>query len=331
MAAYKKEGSVKIPKGTWLAGRYEIRDVLGKGGFSTTYRAYDHQKERDVSVKKFIAHYLDDPDSRALSDEDVRKGLRHLRNEEEFLTFLAGTPGVLKLYDSFEENGTFFLVKEYLEGRTLEEYLKSIGGKMPWQSGVSCLYAALETLRPIHEKGVVHADISPINLFLCSDGSLRIIDWGTALRVGEPNHNDGFSRGQVFNLYYSAPEQLRINGILDPRTDLFGLCATAYHCVTGDFPRNVKERRERDEIVPLQAHDENIPPFLSDILEKGLSLDPDARYQSAGELIQCLDQHFVYDPAGGDVLHRVTWKEEPADDADKKRGFLHRLFGRQKS
>lgn len=316
---------MKIPKGTVLDNRYEIESVLGKGGFSTTYRAYDHKENREVSLKKFIAHYLDDPDEHTRSESDVRKGLRHLRNEEEFLTLLAGTPGVLKYYGSFEENGTFFLIKEYLEGQTLEEYLTSIGGKMPWLCGASCLYSTLEILNRIHAKGVVHADISPINLFLCSDGSMRIIDWGTALKVGAPNHNDGFSRGQVFNLSYSAPEQLKINGILDARTDQFGLAASIYHCVTGDHVRNARERQERDEIVPLQAHDDTIPPFFSEILEKALALNPDERYQGDEEFLGILKKHFSENP-DGDVLHRLKWKDAPAGQSRRKGGFWRRFL-----
>lgn len=316
---------MKIPAGTVLDGRYEIQNVLGKGGFSTTYRAYDHKENREVSLKKFIAHYLDDPDGRTQSDADVRKGLRHLRNEEEFLTLLAGTPGVLKYYGSFEENGTYFLVKEYLDGQTLEEYLAKTGGKIPWLCGASILYSALEIMQRIHEKKVVHADISPINIFLCSDGTLRIIDWGTALKEGAPNHNDGFSRGQVFNLSYSAPEQLRINGILDARTDQFGLAASIYHCVTGDHVRNAKERQELDEIVPLQAHDETIPPFFSELLEKALALNPDGRYQGDGEFLEIMRAHFVVKPEG-DALHHLEWKDGPSEKGGRKKGFLKWFF-----
>lgn len=316
---------MKIPAGTVLDGRYEIQNVLGKGGFSTTYRAYDHEEGREVSLKKFIAHYLKDPDERTWSDADVRKGLRHLRNEEEFLTLLSGTPGVLKYYGSFEENGVYFLVKEYLEGQTLEEYLSENGGKMPWLCGASILYSALGILKCVHKRKVVHADISPINLFLCLDGTLRIIDWGTALKEGAPNHNDGFSRGQVFNLSYSAPEQLRINGILDARTDQFGLAASIYHCVTGDHVRNAKERQERNEIVPLQAHDETIPPFFSELLEKALALDPDERYQSDGEFLEALEEHFAMNP-DRDALHCLAWKDEPLERGRHKKGFLSWFF-----
>ena len=185
-----------------LQGRYRVRSILGIGGFSTIYLAVDEATGAEVSIKEFTAEHMDGlatvlrvnaydiasrsepqpvPDPSDLSGEEkLSRGLMQVRREAQMLDLFSGVPGVPGCLDTFQENNTFYLVKEYLEGMTCKEYMDRFRGRMPFTLALYIMKGTLEILQSIHSRGYIHCDISPINSFLCRDGGVYLIDWGNA-------------------------------------------------------------------------------------------------------------------------------------------------------
>lgn len=297
-----------------LQNRYRLRTVLGTGGFSTIYLAVDEVTGQEVSIKEFTAEHMDGlatalrvnaydiasrsdpqpvPDPSSLPEEEkLSRGLMQVRREAEMLERFSDVPGVPGVIGTFQENNTFYLVKEYLEGMTCKEYMDRFRGRMPFTLALYIMKGTLEILQKVHERGYIHCDISPINSFLCRDGGVYLIDWGNAVDLGG-SMEDHVVR-QAVNVRYSAPEQQISGRTLTPATDIYCLCATIYEAVCGDPPRQCIERLRGEPLVPPTIHVSDLPLFLSNMLTRGLSVDPADRPQSTAELLEIINKEVVF-------------------------------------
>lgn len=297
-----------------LHNRYRLGTVLGTGGFSTIYLAVDESTGREVSIKEFTAEHMDGlstvlrvnaydiasrsepqpvPDLAALSGEEkLSRGLMQVRREAEMLELLDDVPGVPGLIETFQENDTFYLVKEYLEGMTGREYMDRFRGRLPFTLALYIMKGTLEILQKTHEKGYIHCDVSPINSFLCRDGGVYLIDWGNAADLSG-SMEDHIVR-QAVNVRYCAPEQQISGRALTPATDIYCLCATIYDAICGEPPRQCVERLRGEPLVPPSVHVSDLPAFVSDMLTRGLSLDPAGRPQSSAELLAVIDREISF-------------------------------------
>ena len=304
-----------------LQNRYRLKTVLGTGGFSTIYLAEDMTTGQEVSIKEFTADHMDGlatvlrvnaydiasrsepqpvPDLSAISGEEkLSRGLQQIRREAEILELFSDVPGVPGVVGTFPENNTFYLVKEYLEGMTCKDYMDRFRGRLPFTLALYIMKGTLEILGKIHERGYIHCDVSPINSFLCKDGGVYLIDWGNAADLSG-SMEDHVVR-QAVNVRYSAPEQQISGRRLTPATDIYCLCATIYDAVCGEPPRQCIERLRGASLVPPSVHVSDLPLFVSDMLTKGLSLDPAERPQSAADLLAIIDREVVFSvsPVGG--------------------------------
>ena len=297
-----------------LQNRYRLRTVLGTGGFSTIYLAIDETTGKEVSVKEFTAEHMDGlatvlrnnaydiasqsepqpvPDPSSISGEEkLSRGLMQIRREAQMLDFLKDVHGVPGHIETFQENNTFYLVKEYLEGMTCREYMDRFRGRLPFTLALYIMKGTLEILKGTHARGYIHCDVSPINSFLCRDGGVYLIDWGNAADL-HGSMEDHVVR-QAVNVRYAAPEQQISGRQLTPATDLYCLCATIYDAICGEPPRQCVERLRGESLVPPSIHVSDLPPFATDILMKGLSLDPAERQQSAQEILDVIDREVVF-------------------------------------
>ena len=297
-----------------LQNRYRLRTVLGTGGFSTIYLAVDEVTGQEVSIKEFTAEHMDGlatalrvnaydiasrsdpqpvPDPSSLPEEEkLSRGLMQVRREAEMLERFSDVPGVPGVIGTFQENNTFYLVKEYLEGMTCKEYMDRFRGRMPFTLALYIMKGTLEILQKVHEQGYIHCDISPINSFLCRDGGVYLIDWGNAVDLGG-SMEDHVVR-QAVNVRYSAPEQQISGRTLTPATEIYCLCATIYEAVCGDPPRQCIERLRGEPLVPPTIHVSDLPLFLSNMLTRGLSVDPADRPQSTAELLEIINKEVVF-------------------------------------
>ena len=313
-----------------LQNRYRIRQVLGTGGFSTIYLAKDETTGKEVAIKEFTAEHMDglstvlrvnaydiasrsepqpaeDP-SELSGEEKLSRGLMQIRREAFILEQLAGTGGVPYPIGTFEENSTIYLVREYLEGMTCQDYVDRFRGRMPFALALYIMRGTLEILKKTHELGYIHCDVSPINSFLRSDGSVCLIDWGNAADLAG-SMEDHVVR-QAVNERYASPEQHLSGHRLTAATDLYCLCATIYDAVSGEPPRQAVERLRGEPLVPLNIHVSDLPSFVTDLIMSGLRLDPEERPQSAAEMIAAIDEEITFSvsPVAGTDNVAVTAK-----------------------
>lgn len=277
----------QLQPGTLLDERYRIDAVLGQGGFGITYAAENTRIGMKVAVKELFwrGHSvraegaspevaLENAADAPVFEEQKQRFLREARTIRDF----SGQPGVVGILDYFEANGTAYIVMEYVEGQTLAA--RAAAGPMPCEDLLRRFLPIIDTLTAIHCAGVIHRDISPENIMVQPDGSLKLIDFGAARQYrGEGGHYSAISRDS-----YSPGEQYDKNGRQGPWTDVYALCATIYACVCGAPPQGAVQRMFLDELKAPSEMGVNILPAYESILMKGLQLRPEKRWQDMDAL-----------------------------------------------
>ncbi len=263
-----------------LLGHYRVIDKLGEGGMGVVYRAHDDRLDRDVALKVLPPG--------TLRDEGAR---RRFRKEALTLSKL-NHPNIATIFDFDTDDGTDFLVMEYVPGATLNDSLAA--GSLP-QDEIARLGAQMaEGLAAAHQQGVIHRDLKPANLRMTADGRLKILDFGLA-RLTEPSTkamteslSDAYSGAGT--LPYMAPEQLR-GETGDHRTDIYSSGVVLYEMSTGRRPFDGKlPTLVTDAILhqtprPPSSLNRKLSAGLESIILKTLEKRPDRRYQSAKELL----------------------------------------------
>lgn len=267
--------------GTVLAGRYRTGKVLGQGGFALTYLALDQSLEIRLCVKEYFPANLalrQDDGSVRIKDPDgaeaFNEGRTRFLHEARILARFEGHPGIVPVRDVFEERGTVYIITGYLEGLTLKQFLREQGGKIPFDRALSLFMPVMDSLRAVHKAGVIHRDVSPENIFLTTEGQVKLLDFGSALAL------DGADRGftVVVKPGYAPAEQYEEGGDQGPWTDVYGLAASLYRSLTGLLPPTGPERvagkalKTPSELgVPLSSSQEAV-------LLKALAEAPQDRY-----------------------------------------------------
>ena len=277
--------------GTILDGHYRILSVLGQGGFGITYAAENVRLEMKVAIKELFWRdhslrssdappevVLARPSDGPLFEAQKQRFLKEAKTLMEF----AGTPGVVRVLDYFEANGTAYIVMEYIEGVTLASAIAH--DPPPAESVVRSLLPLIDVLGEIHAAGVIHRDISPDNIIVQPGGSLKLIDFGAARSYAETaGPYTAISRS-----CYSPSEQYDANGNQGPWTDVYSICATLYTCVAGTPPQSAVQRLFLDELAAPSSLGIDVDPALESVIMKGLSLGIEQRWQSMAELSAAL-------------------------------------------
>jgi serine/threonine protein kinase len=279
-----------LPAGTRV-DNYRIVSTLASGGFSTVYLAHD-DKEAPVVIKEYLPSSLavrtDGSVTPKVAAADVaryRYGLKCFFEEGRALARLAH-PNVVRVLNFFRANETVYLVMRYERGRPLQLHIQSRLG-MPDEVWVRSTFAELlNGLREVHRNKLLHLDIKPANVFLRTDGSPLLIDFGAARQTltGEveklaPTYTPGFA----------APEQYARKGELGPWTDIYSIGATLYACLAGAAPQPAHLRLKKDELVPARKRwADQYSRVLLDIIDWCLRLDHLERPQSVLALQKAL-------------------------------------------
>ncbi|MGH8134988.1 MAG: protein kinase domain-containing protein, partial [Steroidobacteraceae bacterium] len=268
-----------LEAGTRL-GHYEVVGVLGSGGMGEVYRARDLVLEREVALKRLPASVRSD-----------RRRLAHFASEGRAAAKLSH-PNVMAVYELAESGDETFIVAELLEGRTLRECLAA--GPLPWRKAVEYAIQICAGLGAAHERGIIHCDLKPENVFITGQDRIKILDFGLARLaegaglVGLPPttvtvHSSAALRG---TFGYMAPEQVR--GVpCDSRADLFALGAVLYEMLAGtrafggNTPAESLGAILKDEPPPLPA---SVPSVLARVVARCLEKEPAARFRSAHDL-----------------------------------------------
>ena len=245
------EEAVHMDPGTILYDRYIVGRVLGYGGFGVTYIGWDGRLEQKVAIKEYLPGEFSTrmPGRSQITvfngdkSEQFHDGLRKFVEEAKRLAKFQNEPGIVKIFDSFEENETAYIVMEYLDGETLTSYLKR-NKTIPGDQAVEMLTPLMESLQVVHEEGLLHRDIAPDNVFLTKDGQVKLIDFG-ASRYATTSHSRSLT--VIIKPGYSPEEQYRSRGDQGPYTDVYALAATLYKMMTGKTAPDAMERRAKYE------------------------------------------------------------------------------------
>lgn len=286
-----------LAPGEILNHKYIVGTAIDSGGFGIIYRAWDAQMEQVVAIKEYFPNGVV---SRVPGQNDVivysgknrevfRKGvdrfLVEARNMAEF-----SQPDIVALYDYFEENNTAYIVMEYLDGVSFKEYLKERGGQIPSEEVVDITLHVLAALEEVHSHHIIHRDISPDNIFLCSNHRVKVIDFGAA-RFSSGEESSNFST--IVKPGYAPAEQYRTKSRQGPFTDLYALGACMYQAATGEKPQESLARAMHDDLRPPKELNPEVPEYLSDIIMKAMAMDEDERFQSSEEFMKALKGHQI--------------------------------------
>lgn len=325
-----------LPNGTVLQnGRYTIAAAIGEGGFGITYIAEDHVLQNHVAIKELFPSGLvyrggNHVDVCPLGNEqqqEFERGKRFLKQEAAILAKYQQLPCIVDVLAFFTENQTAYLVMEYLEGETLQRHLQTVD-RIPASWLAEKLEPLMDDLEKLHAAGLTHGDISPDNIILTKDGRLMLIDFGSAVRF---SHLDG---AVAMKLPYTSPEAYA-PGRQQPEADVYALCATFYHCVTGRKPLSAAERAHTGMKWPSQL-DASISRGVDHFLKRGMALRVTRRYHSMGALkrAMCRDvyrriQWYFYAVSAAAlllaaaviILPKINWHSNASEDPSPKPGI----------
>ena len=281
--------SNQLPAGTLISGRYEIQKVLGVGGFSIVYKAYDKKLETDVAVKELYPPSLA---FRKSGEERViingRKSdfdylLDRFVLEARTMAKYNSDPNIVNIFDCILENNTAYIIMEYLDGQNLEDYTRSKPhGKLQLDEAISIIGNVLDGLDRVHKKGIVHRDIKPKNIVLTKKGEVKIIDFGAArFYATEEEVVNNFTK--VLTPGFAPPEQYQKDKKQGSFTDVYASAATFYYMLTGEVPEISVDRKLSDNLKPLSEMLPGIPSYVDNAVRRAMVLNSDLRIQNASD------------------------------------------------
>lgn len=290
----KTEYTHTLRPGTILEERYRIERVIGEGGFGITYEAVNEKIEMTVAIKEFYCRDYtrrnveesNDIEITAATEENFEKVKKRFLQEAKILSGFNHESSIVKILDYFEENGTAYIVMDYLYGTPLDQYIKE-HGTMLWREALQKFRPLVETLERVHNRGVIHRDISPSNIMVLENGSFCLLDFGSAK---DRFREEGEKVSTVFSKQgYTPIEQYAGNKQLGAWTDVYALTAVLYECLTGTHPPDSLQRTIYDEYETLREQDIEVPPELDVLLQKGLAVRADERYANMGDLLHVMN------------------------------------------
>ena len=308
-----------LPLQTILAGKYLVGKVLGQGGFGITYIGWDIALERKVAIKEYYpsGQVSRSPGTRSLTwytteaaEQARQDGMQMFLKEARKMSKVDGIPGIVRVLDLFQENGTAYIVMEFIEGVTLKAKLQQTG-PLPWEQVRELFLSAIQTMAQVHKAGLVHRDLSPDNIMLLPDGSVKILDLGAAKDL---SINSGASSMQVAKSGFSPLEQYTQRGGSGPWTDVYAMAATIYYTLTGKLPPNAIDRLDRDTLSWENSALLNLPPQALKALQKAMAVQAQNRTQSMDVLRQGLMERKLDGSAAGG--------NQPAEKAKGKRKWI---------
>lgn len=301
-----KEAYYLLP-GTVLNQKYLIGRVLGYGGFGVTYIGWDIVLRRKVAVKEYLpsdfatrsygAKHLTVFSGEA--EEQFRAGLESFIYEARRLAKFNAVPEIVDIYDCFEENGSGYIVMEYLKGVTVKEILQ-VKKRIPVARARLIVLSVLRGLSKVHKEGIIHRDIAPDNIFITEKGEVRILDFGAA-RYATTVQSKSLS--VILKPGYAPEEQYRSRGSQGPWTDVYALGATFYRMITGVRPQESIRRLAQDRLQTPTELGISIEPNIENAIMNSLNVQKEYRIQDAEAFFRAL--------SGKEDVERMIEKKKP--------------------
>lgn len=280
-----------LQPGYLLDGRWLIGKEIGRGGYGITYIAFDTRLSAVRCIKEYFPSACERngdmtpkilPEGKADFDRNAERFLKEARimnlMSENHVRHMA------TVHDVISSNNTSYIVMEYLDGYTMDEYVTGqVKGGIPYQEAVRVMEAVLESLEDTHEKGYIHRDVSLSNIFRRRDGSIRLIDYGSAEQIGDAKERpeDIWPSSKK---HYSPKEQIE-RAAQGPWSDLYAAGACLFKLIAGGWPQNLAQG---EQFPPLRAMGIDVPEWLDKVISKATAPNPKDRYQSAASMRKAL-------------------------------------------
>ncbi len=276
-----------LAPGTVLLGKYIVGKTIGVGGFGITYLGYDAINGRKIAIKEYFPQSLvfRGSDSQTVNissvdnEEALNNGKERFYDEAKLVSRFNGNPNIVSVHEFFYENNTAYFVMEYLKGMDLKHYISNQGGKISEGEMLTILNEVTSALMVAHSANVLHRDISPDNIFLCEDGSVKLIDFGAARQY---SNEQSKSMSVILKQGFAPLEQYQKRGKQGPWTDIYALGATAYYALTGKLLEDPISRLESDAFPDYEEL--GIEKNLYAIIMKCIQLQIPERYANVFEL-----------------------------------------------
>ena len=266
-----------------LNNRYEIIELIGRGGMAYVYKAKDRKLNRYVAVKVLREEYTENEQFIKKFDRESQAaaGLSH--------------PNIVSVYDVGVEGDIYYIIMEYVDGITLKQYLNK-KGHLDYKEATRFIIDVAAALKCAHEHKIIHRDIKPHNILLTRDLVPKVADFGIARAITSSTVT--MTNQTMGSVHYISPEQAR-GGFVDERSDLYSLGIMYYELLTGQLPFDEENtvtiaiKHIQEELVPPKEILPDIPASVNDIVVKLTHKKPEDRYQNMDELIDDLEKIMV--------------------------------------
>ena len=286
-----KEAYYLLPH-TVLKEKYLIGRVLGYGGFGVTYIGWDEILQRKVAVKEYLPS---DFATRSYGSrrvtvfsgeaaEQFQAGLQSFLFEARRLAKFNAVAETVDIYDCFEENGSGYIVMEYLDGATVKEVLRK-RKRISVEQARAIALSVLRGLSAVHKESIIHRDIAPDNIFITKAGRVKILDFGAA-RYATAVQSKSLS--VILKPGFAPEEQYRSRGVRGPWTDVYALAAVMYRMITGLVPEESIQRLAEDHVKPPSQLGIAIDPNIENAIMNSLNIRKEYRIQDADSFYRAL-------------------------------------------
>ena len=263
-----------IEKGQMINDRYEVIKSIGEGGMANVYLAYDTILDRRVAVKVLRGDLSND-----------EKFVRRFQREALSASSLSH-PNIVEMYDVGEDNGLYYIVMEYIEGKTLKQLIKK-RGSLTLSEAIDIMLQLTDGISHAHDSYIIHRDLKPQNIMICEDGTIKITDFGIAMALNSTQLTQ--TNSVMGSVHYLPPEQASGKGATI-RSDIYSMGILFYELLTGSLPfkgDNAVEialKQLRDEIPSVRKKNPSIPQSVENVIIKATAKNPKNRYADAKEM-----------------------------------------------
>lgn len=325
-----------LKPGTILHNQYLVGNSIGEGGFGITYVGKDLSLDMKIAIKEYYPSGYANRNNTVSNKVTLnyqnegayfQNGVEHFLREAKSIAKFHNERGIVDVRAFFEENDTAYIIMEYLEGENLSDKIRS-GEKYEASEIFRLFLPMMNTLEKMHRENIIHRDISPENIRINPNGELTLMDFGSA------RYYSGMEKKTMsvqFKPGYAPFEQYNKNGNQGPWTDVYGLCATIYKCITGVTPVDSLERSQNDSLELPSSLGAKISEPLEKVLMYGMAIYPENRCPDMRELKSITEEALdngtpSFTKTGADIPPVAVFSTKAADEKYQTM-FADRTYG----